>query len=243
MLNHRVLQKLDEFDAELPKFDKTYKRWVYSFKNVKMDVRFRHPFTCIVAGPTQTGKTCWVKRFLEECDILMNQPPQLIYYAYSEWQPIYKQLPQKVQMAEGLPELSQLRSTPEVPKLLILDDLMTEMKKDKRLTELFTKGCHHWNLSCIHIVQNVFFDGLRTSRVNAQYLVLMKNPSDKLQAMNLAKQLYPGRQQYFLDSYNDATKKPYGYLLLDLSPLTEEQIRLRTDIFSGETQKVYIPKH
>ena len=197
-----------------------------------MDVRFRHPFTCIVAGPTQAGKTHWVKKLVENCQYLINPPPLQIYYAYAEWQKAYEKLPANVQLSEGLPDLSLLKSMPEIPKLLILDDLMAEMKKDKRLTELFTKGCHHSNLSCIHIVQNVFFEGLRTSRVNAQYLVLMKNPSDKLQAVNLARQLYPGRQKYFLDSYADATRYPYGYLLVDLSQQTEEDVRLRTNIFS-----------
>ncbi len=206
-----------------------------------MDLRFQHPYTCIVAGPTKAGKTQWVKKFIETCDYMSNPPPQEIYFAYSEWQPTYGKLPTYVRMSEGLPELSMLKSTPETPKLLVLDDLMQEMKGDKRLTQLFTKGCHHWNLSCIHIVQNVFFEGLRTSRVNAQYMVLLKNPSDKLQAMNLAKQLYPGQQKFFMDVFNDATSKPYGYLLIDLSPLMEEKARLRTDIF--DNPKVYVPQN
>ncbi len=91
-----------------------------------------------------------------------------------------------VVMIEGLPDMVQLKKSIAKPKLLILDDLMQEMKSDKKLVQLFTKGPHHWNLSVLHIVQNLFFDGLRTSRVNAQYLVLMKNPSDQLQASNLA---------------------------------------------------------
>ena len=207
-----------------------------------MDLRFKHPFTCIIAGPTQAGKTQWVKKFIYNADCLMHPPPQEIYYAYTEWQPAYKQLPPKVILSEGLPDLSVLKSTTEVPKLLILDDLMQEMKGDKRLTQLFTRGSHHWNLSCMHIVQNVFFEGLRTSRVNAQYLVLMKNPSDKLQAMNLGKQLYPSNHKFFLEAFNDATSRPYGYLLVDLSPQTEEKIRLRSNIFPEDLQTVYVPK-
>ena len=207
-----------------------------------MDLTFKHPFTCMVAGPTQAGKTAWVTKFMEECTQLMNPAPEEIYYAYTEWQPVYGRLPAHVQLSEGLPDISLLKSSPATPKLLILDDLMQEMKNDKRLTQLFTRGCHHWNLSCIHIVQNIFYEGLRTSRVNAQYLVLMKNPSDKLQAMNLGKQLYPGYQKFFIQVFNDATRQPYGYLLIDLHPRTEEDMRLRTSIFGGE-QVVYIPKN
>jgi hypothetical protein len=207
-----------------------------------MDLRFQHPFTCIVAGPTKAGKTQWVKKFMENCECLVHPSPVEIYFAYSEWQPAYGTFPNVVQLSEGVPDLGLLKTTPNIPKLLILDDLMQEMKGDKQLTQLFTRGSHHWSLSCIHIVQNVFFEGLRTSRVNAQYLVLLKNPSDKLQAMNLAKQVYPGMQKFFMDAFNDATSKPYGYLLVDLSPLMEEKARLRTNIFPGDLQTVYVPR-
>ena len=207
-----------------------------------MDLRLQHPFTCIVAGPTQAGKTHWVKRFIENADIMISPRPLEVYYAYAEWQPGYNTLPRHVQMSEGLPDMAQLKSTPDLPKLLIIDDLMQEMKGDKRLTQLFTRGSHHWNLSCIHIVQNMFFDGLRTARINAQYLVLMKNPSDKLQTTTLATQLYPGCHKYFVDSYNDATNPMYGYLFVDLHPKMEEKSRLRTHIFPGERQVAYVPR-
>ena len=199
----------------------------------------------MVAGPTQAGKTELVKKLIENCDTMMNKSPEQIYYAYSEWQPAYRELCKnpKVIMTEGLPDLTALRSNPNTPKLLILDDMMQEMKSDKRLAQIFTRGCHHWSLSCVHIIQNLFFDGLRTSRINAQYLIIMKNPADKLQAVSLGKQLFPKKLQYFLDSYQDATSKPYGYLLVDVSPLTEEQCRLRTNIFPTELQIVYCPKN
>jgi hypothetical protein len=208
-----------------------------------MDMRFQHPFTCIVAGPTQAGKTQWVSRFIQHCNVLMNPVPKEIYYAYAEWQPAYSALPTNVRLSEGLPDLTQLKSTPEVPKLLILDDLMQEMKGDKRLTQLFTRGSHHWNLSTIHIVQNMFFDGLRTARVNTQYIVLMKNPSDKLQIMTLAKQLYPGQHKFLTEAYNDATSTIYGYLLVDLHPKMLEKLRVRTNVFPDKPLAVYIPKN
>jgi len=31
-----------------------------------------------------------------------------------------------------------------------------------------------------------------------------------------------------VDSFEDATRRPYGYLLIDLCPNTPEEIRLRT---------------
>lgn len=114
--------------------------------------------------------------------------------------------------------------------------------KEKTLSSLFTRGTHHGNVSCIFIVQNVFYQGLRTSRINAQYIILMKSPADKLQVTNLGKQLYPGKLPYFQEAYEDACSRPFGYLAIDLSQETPEEYRLRTKIFPGEIHEVYVPK-
>ncbi len=203
----------------------------------------KQPFTAIVAGPTKAGKTIWVKNLILHSESMIFPSPKEMYYCYTEWQPIYQELINYgVTMIEGLPDMTQLKSDPSRPKLLILDDLMQEMKSDKKLVQLYTKGSHHWNLSVLHIVQNLFFDGLRTSRVNAQYLVLMKNPSDQLQASNLAKQLYPGKTKYFMESYKDACSDSFGYLFIDLSQDTPENMRLQTNVFPDQMHIVYVAK-
>ncbi len=113
----------------------------------------KQPFTAIVAGPTKAGKTVWVKNLVLHAESMIFPPPKEIYYCYTEWQPIYQELINYgVTMIEGLPDMIQLKSDPTKPKLLILDDLMQEMKSDKKLVQLFTKGSHHWNLSVLHIV-------------------------------------------------------------------------------------------
>jgi len=83
---------------------------------------------------------------------------------------------------------------------------------------------------------------MRTISLNAQYIALFKNPRDNGQFAHLAKQLYPHNSCYALDAYIDATREPYGYLLLDLRSEQDEDLRLRTHIFPGERQIVYLPK-
>ena len=205
----------------------------------------KHPFTAIVSAPTKAGKTVWVKNLVLNADKMISPTPRLIYWSYSEWQPAYNELRGSgldIRFCQGFPDLRELKANPEIPKFLILDDQMEEMKKDKRLAQLFTKGSHHCNVSVLHIVQNLFSEGMRTSRINAQYLVLMKNPSDQLQAATLAKQLYPGKTQYFMEAYRDACREPYGYLFLDLCQDTPENKRLRSRIFPGQVQVIYVPK-
>ena len=79
--------------------------------------------------------------------------------------------------------------------LIVFDDQMIDAGKDQRIVNLFTRGSHQRNLSVIDIVQNVFHQGKgsRSISLNSHYLVLFKNPRDKLQVLTLAKQMYPGR--------------------------------------------------
>ena len=57
-----------------------------------MDPRFKHPFTCLVAGPTGCGKTTFVKELLEKSQLLIDPPPQRTVWCYSEWQPDYENI-------------------------------------------------------------------------------------------------------------------------------------------------------
>ena len=202
---------------------------------------FQHPFSCIVAGPSKAGKTVFVSKFIKHIDKISSVPPVEIIWAFSEYQPHYRELSciPRVRLCQGIPRMQDLKHNITVPKLLVFDDLMNDFKTDETLIKLFTKGVHHWNISCIHIVQNLFFTGLRTARINAHYLVLFKNPSDKSQVSTLARQLYPQKGRKFLEAFEDATASPYTYLLIDLSQNCPEELRLRTNIFPGEIQIVY----
>ena len=119
---------------------------------------------------------------------------------------------------------------------------MAQSGKDKRIADLFTKGSHHRNLSIVYNVQNIFHQGqkMRNISLNAHYIVLFKSPRDIQQIYMLARQIYPGKVQEFMRSYEDATSRPHGYLMLDLiklKPTTDDQQRLKTNIFPGEIAK------
>jgi hypothetical protein len=199
-----------------------------------------HPFTCMVAGPTKAGKTMFVKRLIENSNIIKPKLAK-IWWFYAEDQPIYKELKNKVTFVQGMPDFKKIKAFSPAPQLLILDDLMQEMKGSAQIIQLFTRGCHHWGISIIHIIQNIFFDGLRTSRINTDYLVLFKNPADQLQSQILARHLFPTNQKYFLEAYSDATKAAHGYLFIDLTQNTGDEYRLKTDIFASHPT-FYIPK-
>ncbi|XP_070548904.1 uncharacterized protein [Ptychodera flava] len=74
--------------------------------------------------------------------------------------------------------------------------------------------------------------------------VVSKSDSKKdgTQITHLVKQMYPGHTRFIQEAFTNASREPYGYLLIDLKPNTPEVLRLRTNIFPGETAFVYVRK-
>ena len=205
-----------------------------------MDVRLKHPFTCAVAGPTSSGKTQFVFRLIKNANEVIDPSPEHIIYCYGEFQPIFAEFPE-IEFHEGLPDVSRFDGRKRV--LLILDDLMNEA--DQNICNLFTRTSHHRNVSVVFITQNIFHRNrfVRTMNLNTHYIVMFKNPRDAGQVAVLARQMYPGKSKFVVEAYKDATKEPYGYLLIDLRPETDENYRIRTNIFpDDERQFVYVPK-
>ena len=191
----------------------------------------QHPFTMCISGPTSCGKTYLVKCILK--DLASVSPrPQRIIWLYKRWQPLYTEMKQcvrpKIEFIQGVPADLEKDTflDPKLCNLIVLDDLMTAASKDQRVTDLFTEGSHHRNLSVIAINQNLYYSKDPTRRRNCHYIALFNNPVDQQPVMTLARQMYPGRLQTFMDAYDEAIKKPYGYLLVDLKPTTSSDERL-----------------
>ena len=200
-----------------------------------------HPFTCMVAGMTGSGKTVWVQSLLQQAQTVIDQPPERIIWCYSQWQNAYTQLLMMIptiEFVKGIPESLENDTYLDVNihNLIVIDDHMIEAGKDNRIVNQFTKGSHHRNLSVIYIVQNLFHQGKgnRSISLNSHYLVLFKNPRDKLQILTVAKQMYPSETAWFIKEYEEAVRRPYGYLFVDLRPTTPERCRLRTNVLPGE---------
>ena len=117
--------------------------------------------------------------------------------------------------------------------ILVFDDLMTEAKCDQKVTNLFTKGSHHRNISIVYLTQNLFPQGkaCRDIALNTQYMVLFNNPIHRQQVANLARIIYPSTSTLFMKRFEQATSHPYGYLMIDLKLDTPEKDRLHTTIF------------
>ena len=205
-----------------------------------MDPRLKHPFTCVVAGPSSSGKTQFVVRLIRHADRLVDPPPEKIVYCYGEFQPSFLEFSQ-VEFHEGLPDVSRFDGRSRV--LLIIGDLMNEA--DQLVCNLFTKLSHHRNVSVVFVTQNLFHRNrhVRTMNLNTHYVVLFKNPRDAGQVAIMARQMYPRKSNFVVEAFRDATREPYGYLLIDLKPETDDRYRFRTNIFpDDERQYAYVSK-
>ena len=215
---------------------------------------FNHPFTMIISGSTGSGKTQWLLKFLHNFDELIvngNKQINSIVYCYGEINEniLYLQTIKNLKNAKfstysGLPSeefVQRKASEQENGMLLILDDLMLNAKSGF-LDSLFTKGSHNWNVSVMLVTQHLFLKELRTARNNSHYLLLMRNPQGALQIRNLAQQLFPHKTAFFLEAYRDATSQKFSYLLVDMHPNTDENMRLKTNIYKKDLTVVYVQK-
>ena len=204
-----------------------------------MDPRWTHPFTCQAVGPSQSGKTVFTLKFIENVKEMINPPPERIVWCYGIYQNAFDNL-NGIEFVEGLPDLQSFDGNTRM--LLILDDLMAESNLDTE--KLFTKISHHKSVSIIYLTQNMFYKSKhnRTISLNTQYFILFKNVRDATQIGILAKQMYPGNVKFMTEAFRDATKEPYGYLLVDMRQNIDDKLRLRTNIFPDEMQMVYLPK-
>ena len=202
---------------------------------------FHHPFTCLVAGPTQSGKTYFASRFIENLGSMVTPQPDHVIWCYGQYHEGLRSLPGFVQLSEGL---SGLEETNTGRSLVILDDLMQECGDSGEVANLFTKGSHHRDMSVMMLVQNIFHQGkaMRSISLNTHYMVLFKNPRDAGQIRHLAAQLFPGKVKFLADAYKQATSAPHGYLLLDFTQATPDNLRVLSGILPEEKAYYYVPK-
>jgi hypothetical protein len=211
-----------------------------------MALGFKHPFTCTIAGPTQSGKTEFVKKLLKCLPYYVTPCPTKVFWAYgvhneTQFKSIQNICPIPIEFIEGIPSLSIFSS--DERNLIIFDDLMHDAGKSKLISELFTKGCHHKNISVILILQNLFHQAkvMRDIHTSTNYMVLFKNPRDSSQITNLERQCFPLNPKFLRSAYEQACKLPYGYLVIDFHQTTPDLLRLSSGIFPPEITLIYKP--
>lgn len=208
-----------------------------------MPLQWKHPFTCIIAGPTSCGKSTFTEKFIINIQKLVNVKIDEIIYC----SPIVKKYDNitnlKIKCYEEIPDIHLFNDKKK--RLLVLDDMMREA--DNRVVDLFTKHSHHYSCSTIFLMQNIFLkkSGVRDLSLNTHYIICFKNPRDRQQILFLSRQVYPENPKFLQEAFTEATSKPHGYLLFDMTQTTPDHLRFRTNIFCENNigEIVYVPKN
>ena len=206
----------------------------------------KHPFTLLVSAPSQSGKSFWVRKLISKCRTKISPPVDKIIYVNATvsddlQDTLTKVSPVPVRLTDNI---ETVRGDKNSNTLVVVDDLMNDVSVEKELEAIFIRRAHHESISCIYLVQNLFH-GTKTHRtisLNSNYLWLGANRRARDQIRTVAHQMFPGKTSFFLETYDDATtRKPFGYLFVDLRPDTPEQYRLKTDVLT-DTPICYLQK-
>ena len=125
---------------------------------------------------------------------------------------------------------------------MVLDDQMGVGSSSTSVADFFTKRSHHRNIPVIYLVQNLYNKGKsqKTILLNSHYSVVFRNGGDASQYRNIAYQICPNDGKYLVNSFTDATSKPYEYLVLDHHPSTLYDQTVVTNILPGDQLTYYI---
>ena len=145
-----------------------------------VNAKLHHPFRCLVAGPCQSGKSTFVcNLLLQQNDIIdiCFDYVMIILGTEANKNEILSSL--KDELRPGVVEIIELKRLYETTELMkknfssefehfvkneanrkkkgcvIFDDLVSELSECGLLLDLFSKYSYHYDLTTIHITQNV----------------------------------------------------------------------------------------
>ena len=216
----------------------------------KDDLKFRSGSTCMISGPTSSGKSTLLYQILKQAPNMFTSKPKQIIYCYGIYQSLYDQIKRTIPhivFFEGIPTSSDLETWATLEpghKILVLDDLLQRAAKSIDVVDLFCQYSHHLNFSTFFLVQNLFANSkqFRTISLNTHYFLLLAQTRDSLQIQAFGKQIFGSQVNYFMDAYKKATAPRFGYLLVDVHP-QGSVYKLRTHILEQQMMSVFLPEN
>ena len=167
-----------------------------------------------------------------------------IYFFYQHSQPLYDVMQKEIEKLEFVRgvnfEFIDWLGNNGTKYLLFFDNSCEEICNSKAFVDIANAGRHR-GLSTIYFKHNLFHQSKLGRDVELQntHIVLFKSPRDVKQVTTLSTQLGLGSE--LVEWYRDATSVPFGHLLIDLSPRTDDRLRYCTN--SGSVpSKFYTPE-
>ena len=201
----------------------------------------------LVAGISQSGKTSWVHKLCLYSKCMFLNPVDKILYIYKHYEDDgFAELQDKLDITftDELPDEAYLRelSATYSHLLLICDDGMRMLSEASDFVQdIVTRLNHHLRISSVFVTQNMYVKpkggGQALSRC-IHNTVFMSSAREAHAVKQLGIQL--GQYNLIKEAYSQISKKPHRYLVVALHPRRDADLRFVTDVFPGETTKVYI---
>lgn len=207
------------------------------------DLKVKNPCTFLFTGPTKSGKTYRLLKFLEQADYIFEKPEcaQHVIYYYNVWTDIFNDFDPFVhEWVNECPNAEMIKEKAELYKdkggcIVIIDDFGCQLKKD--IIPFFTVHSHHLNITGFLLTQNLFPDEKYAREVsrNVSHILIFQNHRDKEQFRRFANQFAPGKSKYLLQIYETLLNKfPYSYLWFDLEQETPKIARVKSNVLLDE---------
>ena len=207
-------------------------------------LKWNIPFSCIISGPSQSGKTEIIKNIIKSNEILFSEHFDVIFYFYKTYQETYNEiLKNKLKIfylnsivSSDKSLLNLIENYKNQNILFVFDDLQSEIEENNTFfTKIWTIYIHHFKISCIAILHNLFTKNLRTISLNTHKVILTQNLRDTTQIRILSQQAFPRKKNLLSNIFNNISNNPYPYIILDFAPSSgNSYIRILTNIFTHE---------
>ena len=94
-------------------------------------IRFASPASLLLSGISQSGKTWFTFKLLENANGMFEKPPTKIIYAYGQYQPLFEQMEERIPgliLHSGIPSREQIDEWTDPTDtahhtVIVLDDL------------------------------------------------------------------------------------------------------------------------
>ncbi len=174
-------------------------------------ITFGHPCRILIVGSTGSGKSELVLQFIRHRHLLFTGAP------FDDADRIYYCLPRSFQTAShdrfcdrlralapgchvvyGLPDFASLfadKTWSREPKLVVLDDLITELVNDPQGLLALTVGSHHAEMSLLITSQNYFMKGKHSVSIarNMSHKVFLVDHADKTPLRAVSRNMFPAQ--------------------------------------------------
>ena len=183
-----------------------------------------------MVGPSETRKLQLIYKWLGIGTFQANFDK--IYFFYGDSQPLYDVMQKEIENLEFVQgvnfEFVDSLKNNGTKYLLMFDDSCEDICNSKALVDIATTGSHR-GLSAIYIKHKLFHQSKLGRDIELQntHIILFKSPRNIMHETTLSTQLGLGSK--LVDWYRDATSVPFGHLLIDLSPWTEDRLRYCTN--------------